>query len=219
MPIHFIRIPLLALAALAFATPSFASGKTLSFLGGMNISNVTGSSDVFSPKNKLGFVGGVAVGIPVGGRFSIVPEGGYTTRGFSWGTANTVDPSGNVTSTFETLQATQVFTLSCSARMSIPVGGNFAVNVSLGPTVGFESAENFTVISGSTQHKTPDDFLRNTDWGGLAEIGADMKAGPGRAGFGIRYVNGFTDLSRDAQVTRYTRAFEYVASYTTSLGH
>jgi hypothetical protein len=214
MPFHSTRIPLLALAVLAFATPSFASGNTITFLGGMNTSNVTGGNEIFTPQSKLGFVSGLAFGIPIGDRFSVVPEAGYTLRGFSWGTSNTVDSGGNVTGTFETLTVTDVLTLSCSARARFALGRTFQANVSLGPTVGFEIAERFTPNGYGFA-----DFLRDTDWGALAEVGADMHAGPGRVGLGVRYVHGFSDLSRDPLVTRHTRVVEFVASYTASLGH
>jgi hypothetical protein len=208
----------MALWMVAVPAVAFAAGPTITLKGGLSIAKVSADYPFFDPATKLGFAGAAAVDVPLGPRLSLAPEIGFAMRGFSLGESSVTDASGNVTGTIEVLDASSFLTVAVPLRLALPTSGPLGFSVMVGPEVAFETGEQL-VSTGDLSMKDKVDILRNTDYGVLAGVGADLAVGPGHWGVEGRYMYGLANLKHsDTAIDVHSRNIEILTSYRLGLG-
>jgi hypothetical protein len=190
-----------ALVALTMMGAGTASAERQLFLethGGYNQSKITGDVPTV---NKSGFVGGVAVHLPLQSHTSLQIEANYASKGGSYGTAANPVYQGTVyTGTYNQVYALDYLELPVMGRLTLS-SGRIRPSLMAGPYVGWKVLEKAHLVSGndgSTGIKA--DNYRRMDLGATAGVGLEIGPPERAATVEVRYSYGLTNALRPEYV-------------------
>lgn len=191
------RFVVLAAALLLPATAS-ARVTTIGVKAGLSVSTLHGSlpTDGFVENGwKLGFGGGVSLGIPLAGGLSLQPELNYVAKGTSLGTLELTGPGGTIIGTVDLLETLGYLEAPVLARISLP-GGLISPYLLAGPVLGIRVSQRLQ-FTGDASYSTGVDYFRSVDLGIGAGAGFELGRGPVRAILEGRYTRGLTPAAED----------------------
>jgi len=178
----------LALAfALAWSAPAQGQELYLGARGGISVTDF--SLPYLSEDWRSGMVAGAFLAIPVGSRFSVQPEISWVRKGAEWFR----ELSGPTHADLDYIEA------SALARLSLPVGGGFSLDVLGGPWVGLLSKCGTEYPNGPQECDAifGDEDHRNFDVGWSAGLGVSLKLGPWISLFDLRWSQGAVGIIKD----------------------
>lgn len=197
-----------AVAALAVGLMSAGSaaardgGAAFGIKGGVNFASFRGDGAVIdngrgavSPGNRVGFVGGAFVTIPLGPSALIQPEVVYTQKGAKY----TGDPGEELVWQANYLEVPLLLKVHLGSGTTRPA-------LFLGPAAAFKL--NAKVVSPTDENTEIGEAVRSVDWGLVFGGGVDIAAGDGSLTLEGRYTLGLSPVAKDPEPDQTRSSFD-----------